>query len=1436
MLNKKHTRLIGLLIIITGVILLITSCNFTDYCNNIYGTTEDCPFIFGKIELSYKNDSNEKIIIKNNDGMYDFGGLATTRTGNTTPVTKEFKITNTGTGDLEIAQITASFTSVFMIDTSNTQMIIPPNNSTTFKISFLPEYKDRITESITIEKTIPVDAQPEENDNFYFNVAGEGYEPYMKVTDNNNNQIDPCCNEPVIIGEAMVDSGPVTNTFTIENIGNLDLEVSSISLATGYFTKDLTNFTLTPGETKTLTIEFKPITLSTPTLTQDGKFILYEDYLIIKSNDIDYPQYDIPIQGHGKDHNLAFFDTNDDDELVRAVLPSNAIAIDRKYQYEFEIQNTGNTPITESFTIVPIASTDTTYDDNDPIIGDPIEYTITDEWDYIQGGDRRYFSDYFKFDPAFTPGDTYYLGCYIDRDNKIIETDDTIGNNAYLNDTQITLEEMGIVYVHATDGDDTNNNGSPDFPYLTINKAIEKLGDNFSTIKEVRVAQGTYEVNSSLADTDYSSSILLTEDNISVFGGYNDDFTERDPYTYTTTIVDTNPSIGGSYGTDLEVKAPVVFNGTAAAAISRFTYFDGFDIYAPNVDYSAGIEIKGESNPTISNNSIIGSDTNSANSYCVVILGSSKPMLQWNTIYAGGNSGTTNKATGIFIDNTITTSLNTEIIENTILSGNTNTFYGISVKGTASHNIINTTISEDSPTTTFYGIYSTMAHTGSINTDEKIIVDNCTITGGSGNSSIGILATMSSGTTTHMIVNHSTISGGTATTSTGIKKDSNGQILVTRSTVYGSSESSATDTSKAVEVTNTPTTGTTVLVNNYLHGGFANGNGTNRSSTGFSSDSTTPYYLINNIIHGGESATTKGISVIDAVGSSIVNNTIYIGDGTDDAYGINPSDTPTFPIKNNIIFSTGETTPANGSFGIKDPIGSTPNANITNNNIFITGTDSGNNYVDGTNNIRAYPFFQSLESGNEDLHLTSYTPKTISEGGISNQSDLGIDGLTILGFIGMTQPMDINGNERTGNGTMGWSMGAYEWDNGNDTHHIFVSNSGSDTTGNGSPEKPYATIQTAINDAPLSGMTDTSYPDSHVIIPVEQGTYDITETIGITDPKILLSGGHTSSDWQNSDPDAYPTIINNITTQSSETTSVEFMNVDSTHNGIKGFTFTSNGNLTDPVSGVVKLTNSSAMIAYCNINFNNSSSDDISGIYIDNSSGTITNPIYIFNNDIDVTSNSAQYSKGLYISDAIADVNIFNNTINGGTSDYTHGIHITGSTAYIFNNTIDGGSGATVARGIYFDNDNANAEHVYNNIIYTSSSLDDPDNVAVYDNKTGELTAFTNNNIYGLNTSNLYYDVESDTLYTDIETLLNSTAYTNIISVDPAFAGGNDYHLTTGSPVDVRGGGIDISLEVDYIEPIIYDKDGIERTYHYDESNGSSTIGEGWSMGAYEHD
>lgn len=275
-------------------------------------------------------------------------------------------------------------------------------------------------------------------------------------------------------------------------------------------------------------------------------------------------------------------------------------------------------------------------------------------------------------------------------------------------------------------------------------------------------------------------------------------------------------------------------------------------------------------------------------------------------------------------------------------------------------------------------------------------VQNCTLRGGSSSSTYGVFASNSS-----PLIHHNQIGGGRGSS------NSYGIFCNTASlaTIYA----------------------------NGIIGGQSSG-GSARGITAYNNSDIAVY---NNTIAGGGGVSAYGIFIYLSNPTICANNSITSGYGQTSSYGIYLYTTSP-PIENNIIFCDG----TGSQYGIYEFDASSDPSSLQNNNIYDCSDglyydfDTGLSYQ-GVNTSGNFSEFSGgggvllatpAGSGNVTVPLEIEPGFRIVDA--VNPADLplvtegGLDG----GALGWPFTVDKDGNPRSGDGSTGWSMGAYEYD------------------------------------------------------------------------------------------------------------------------------------------------------------------------------------------------------------------------------------------------------------------------------------------------------------------------------------------------------------------------------------------------------------------------
>ncbi len=225
----------------------------------------------------------------------DFGQLDITSGS----IIHTFTITNTGSAPLNL--IGASLVLISggggdFIVTNFPTTPIPALASTTFDITFDPSVLGNISANVLIQND---DA---DETNFLFTIQGEGIppEPEMDVFGNGVEIVDgdttPDVADDTDYGQVDITSGSITNTFTIQNNGTADLNLTDSSPFVTITGVNAADFTLTITPTSPITVSgsttfditFDPSALGIRTAT-----------VSIANDDSDENPYTFDIQGEG---------------------------------------------------------------------------------------------------------------------------------------------------------------------------------------------------------------------------------------------------------------------------------------------------------------------------------------------------------------------------------------------------------------------------------------------------------------------------------------------------------------------------------------------------------------------------------------------------------------------------------------------------------------------------------------------------------------------------------------------------------------------------------------------------------------------------------------------------------------------------------------------------------------------------------------------------------------------------------------------------------------------------------------------------------------------------------------------------------------------------------------------------------------------------------
>lgn len=600
--------------------------------------------------------------------------------------------------------------------------------------------------------------------------------------------------------------------------------------------------------------------------------------------------------------------------------------------------------------------------------------------------------------------------------------------------TSITTADSPFLHV-ATDGDDGSGDGSAGAPYATIGAALA-VADSGDTIRVASADGGAiYQ----------ESSTLAWVDGVDLEGGWAPDFSEHDPGSYEAIVVENSSDMGVLLLFDdvagAEVSDIGFSNDSALTTVRTISIVDSSPTFT-NVTAEAAsnrvanaVGVSGSSSPSFANSRLVGLDTlytTGAYSRAMLIDGDGVVTLT-NTDLLSDYTYITEPLrllpsftgslvmTGGSVDMSNAGAVGGEYVyaaRGVWLSGGDVAFDGVS----------------------FYGAGNIGGGSGeqliSIDMDDALQAHTITIVGGA----------------FHQGYNES--GSGAFNRSYGIDLEFGsriGELIVRENELYFDSDPDTQVTAislqgeaNAITIDRNSVFITPAEGRSYSYGIYA--------SLDIGEPGTDPYEITNNVIaqNGDGSMFLYGISIYDRPGLLIANNTIFSDNSDAQVYGISITEdsatpeSPTPQLINNIITISG------GGYGIyegsvEDFDGDgTPDTN-TSPSLFL------NNYVDETGTANVYlddgetSYSSAAELNNPDVTTEgepSSTTGNVTEARVSvffadpssrdfhltaeNNAALLSGGLDAADSYGIT--VDRDGVVRTGNGSTGYSIGAYEED------------------------------------------------------------------------------------------------------------------------------------------------------------------------------------------------------------------------------------------------------------------------------------------------------------------------------------------------------------------------------------------------------------------------
>ena len=218
-------------------------------------------------------------------------------------VIRTFTIQNLGNSNLNLTgvSLTLGTNSQFTLDNSSVGTPVVSGNSTTFTVTFAPTVVGIVTGSVLISSDDP------DEGNYTFSIQAEGItanQPEMDVFGNGVEIVDgdttPATTDDTDFGQTDVSIGSVAHTFTIQNNGDVDLNLTDPSPFVTISGTNASDFTLTvipstpitAASSTTFAITFNPSAIGIRTAS-----------VSIANNDSDENPYNFDIQGEGIDAN-----------------------------------------------------------------------------------------------------------------------------------------------------------------------------------------------------------------------------------------------------------------------------------------------------------------------------------------------------------------------------------------------------------------------------------------------------------------------------------------------------------------------------------------------------------------------------------------------------------------------------------------------------------------------------------------------------------------------------------------------------------------------------------------------------------------------------------------------------------------------------------------------------------------------------------------------------------------------------------------------------------------------------------------------------------------------------------------------------------------------------------------------------------------------------
>jgi hypothetical protein len=555
---------------------------------------------------------------------------------------------------------------------------------------------------------------------------------------------------------------------------------------------------------------------------------------------------------------------------------------------------------------------------------------------------------------------------------------DIYGNASTTLDLTYDVRDGGV-YVHAVNGDPANP-GTRSEPYKTITTGLSAVASAYlpADHAEVRVAAGTY------------NEAITVPAGVRLLGGYSaSDWTATPSRTaYVTTVRD----LATPAAADL-----------ATVTLSDDTHLERFyvgsSVNATTRCIAVQARVATTSPIVIRDNDLLSSDCPTVAAY-TVLLTRGTIQLSDNKIRSSDKPATNFPASRAVyaVRDSAGIPLNVSLDGDDIATGWAQNGHSRAVE--------------------FYGA--------------EFIARDAVIAAGQGNNPLGILITASAPS----VIEGCTIYGGKAQSTSaaiGIEATNVTNLSILRNVIHGGEGVTANGSPYGIVAS----TGNILIANNIITGGGTPGD-TGGGARGIRAGLATSIKIFNNTIHAGFRPFSIAVDLTAGDVTRIENNIFFFKGSTTTSFsGLvveTSSSSRPLTLKNNVFFNADN---AANMFGYLDY--DLPNGNCFNNTIYdctpmaaanLNNEAETNDSADATSadsNVVANPLFTSIDGG--DGIFTFFVPGTTTfandwslQAG-STVKGLGIDGAATFGFT-----TDYMTTMRTGNGTTGWSPGAYERD------------------------------------------------------------------------------------------------------------------------------------------------------------------------------------------------------------------------------------------------------------------------------------------------------------------------------------------------------------------------------------------------------------------------